>query len=49
MQAPVGTLLSPLFRVLATGLRQQMFFWGKDAMHPEGNLFVRTGFDKRPS
>lgn len=26
-----------------------MFFWGKDAVHPEGNLLERTGFAKRPS
>ncbi len=26
-----------------------MFFWGKDASHPAGNLFIRTGFEKRPS
>ena len=26
-----------------------MFFWGKDAIHPQGNLFLRTGFRKRES
>lgn len=36
-------------RDLARGLGQQMFFWGRDAIHPEGNLFVRTGFEKRAS
>ena len=49
MPAPVGSPLSPLLRDFAAGLKQQMFFWGKDAAHPEGNLFVRTGFEKRPS
>ena len=38
-----------LFRDLTAGLDQQMFFWGRDALHPGGNLFVRTGFQKRPS
>jgi hypothetical protein len=38
-----------LFRDLADGLRQQMYFWGLDAIHPDGNLFVRSGFHKRPS
>ena len=28
---------------------QQMYFWGKDVVHPEGNLFVRTGFEKQAS
>ena len=46
VQASVTRPLSPLFRDLAVGLGQQMFFWGKDVVHPEGNLFVRTGFEK---
>ena len=41
--------LTALFRDLAKGLEQQMYFWGRDAQHAEGNLFVRTGFSKRPS
>lgn len=41
--------LSQLFRDLATGMHQQMFFWGRDVIHPEGNLFEQTGFEKRPS
>ena len=49
MPASASSSLSPLFRDLATGLNQQMFFWGQDAVHPEGNLFVRLGFEKRPS
>ncbi len=43
------TSASILFRDLADGLRQQMYFWGLDAIHPDGNLFVRAGFRKRPS
>jgi hypothetical protein len=37
------------FRDLAAGFDQQMFFWGRDAIHPDGNLFVRSGFQKRAS
>lgn len=49
MRTPGATPLAALYRDLAAGLQQQMFFWGKDAEHPKGNLFVRTGFEKRPS
>lgn len=41
--------LSIPFRDLADGMRQQMYLWGRDALHQDGNLFVRTGFTKRPS
>jgi len=44
-----GKPLSIHFRDLAAGMHQQMYFWGLDAMHPDGNLFVRTGFHKRQS
>ncbi len=27
----------PLFGDLVEGLKRQMFFWGKDAIHPQGN------------
>ncbi len=49
MPRPGATPLTALYRDLAAGLQQQMFFWGKDAEHAEGNLFIRTGFEKRPS
>lgn len=51
MSAPKSTVapLPALLRDLTAGFRQQMFFWGKDAAHPDGNLFVRSGFEKRPS
>lgn len=49
MSATLPDSIAPLFRDLATGLRQQMFFWGKDVVLSDGNLFVRTGFHKRPS
>jgi len=32
-----------LIRDAARGLAQQMFFWGCDACHPEGNLLERSG------
>lgn len=37
------------FRDLAAGFDQQMYFWGRDAAHHAGNLFVRSGFQKRGS
>jgi len=54
---PTGPVRSPdsdkslalAFRDLADGMRQQMFFWGRDAIHPEGNLFIHSGFQKRAS
>lgn len=49
MHTSAACRFSPLFRDLAAGLNQQMFFWGKDAILPEGNFFVTTGFTKRPS
>jgi len=33
----------------AKGLAQQMVFWGKDVLHPEGNALVRFGFSRQPS
>ncbi len=41
--------LGPLFRDLAVGFEPQMYFWGRDAAHPDGNLFQRYGFQRRPS
>lgn len=38
-----------LFRDLADGFGQQMFFWGRDAIHSDGNIFIRSGFQKRAS
>ncbi|MEM1083184.1 MAG: hypothetical protein AAGI48_03610 [Verrucomicrobiota bacterium] len=39
--------LRALLRDLSEGLHQQMFFWGRDVVHPEGNAFIRGGFEKR--
>ena len=41
--------LGGLVRDLTAGLKQQMFFWGKDVVYPLGNLLLRQGFEKRPS
>lgn len=36
-------------RDATAGLRQEMFFLGRDVAHPSGNLLVRAGFERRPS
>ena len=47
---PLQRRLNPgLFRDLAAGLQQQMVYWGKDVVHPAGNLLVQAGFSKRAS
>ncbi|MCW1885583.1 hypothetical protein OKA04_12660 [Luteolibacter flavescens] len=34
---------------LAAGLRQQMVYWGRDVVHPHGNLLAAQGFRKSKS
>ena len=46
---PTTSRLGGLLRDLTAGLKQQMFFWGRDVVHPDGNLLVRQGFSKSPS
>lgn len=46
---PLSIPFQSFFRDLAAGFDQQMYYWGRDAIHPDGNLFVRSGFQKRPS
>ncbi len=41
--------IAGLLRDLATGLKQQMFFWGRDVVYPSGNLLVEYGFEKSRS
>ena len=41
--------LPGLFRDLAGGFKQQMFFWGLDVANPGGNLLVRQGFRREQS
>jgi hypothetical protein len=42
-------VLRGLTRDFTTALGQQMFFWGRDVIHPRGNLLCEHGFDRRPS
>ena len=45
-----SSFLSPvLMRDLAAGLQQQMYFWGQDVTHSQGNLFLSRGFERKPS
>ena len=41
--------LSGLLRDLTAGLRQQMYFWGRDVIHPNGNLLMKRGLSKSNS
>lgn len=38
-----------LMRDFTAALTQQMYFWGRDVVHPSGNLLVRHGFERRKS
>lgn len=38
-----------LLRDFTDALGQQMFFWGRDVLHPRGNLLCHFGFDRRKS
>jgi hypothetical protein len=37
------------FRDLAEGIQQQMFFWGQDVVHLEGNFLLDQGFARSSS
>jgi hypothetical protein len=41
--------VSTLLRDYTDALAQQMFYWGRDVIHPSGNLLVAHGFDRRKS
>lgn len=41
--------LRVVLRDFAALLEQQMFFWGQDVKHPDGNLLCRYGFERRES
>lgn len=41
--------LRGLIRDFTSLLTQQMYFWGRDVVHPEGNLLTLYGFDRRTS
>ena len=38
--------LRGLIRDLTDGLAQQMYLWGRDVRHPDGNALVRTGLQR---
>jgi len=38
-----------LLKDCANGFYQQMYYWGKDVLHPKGNLLREYGFVKTPS
>ncbi len=40
---------SILLRDFTNALAQQMFFWGRDVIHPSGNLLIAHGFERRKS
>ncbi|MDF1849750.1 MAG: hypothetical protein P1U85_02870 [Verrucomicrobiales bacterium] len=41
--------LRALLRDFTDLLGQQMYFWGRDVIHPEGNLLCEYGFERRKS
>lgn len=41
--------IAALLRDFTDALAQQMYFWGRDVVHPAGNLLVVHGFDRRKS
>lgn len=41
--------VATLMRDFTDALAQQMYFWGRDVIHPSGNLLVAHGFDRRKS
>lgn len=45
MNAP-DSRLRGLIRDLTDGLAQQMYFWGRDVRHPEGNALLRAGLQR---
>jgi len=50
VSAPVPVpVLRALIRDCTAALGQQMYFWGRDVRHPDGNLLVAAGFSRRPS
>ena len=41
--------LRVLLRDFTNLLGQQMYFWGRDVIHPQGNLLCENGFERRKS
>lgn len=44
-----ASALRGLLHDFTDALGQQMFFWGRDVIHPDGNLLKERGFDRRAS
>ncbi len=42
-------VLRGLIRDFTAGLNQQMYFWGRDVLYPDGNLLTDHGFARMPS
>lgn len=49
MNSPDQKKLRLLLKSCAQGFYQQMYFWGKDVLHPNGNQLEAYGFKKSPS
>jgi hypothetical protein len=49
MRAPAAPKPTSLLRDFTDALAQQMFYWGRDVIHPDGNLLVAHGFERRSS
>lgn len=49
MNRSTPTIAPYFLRDLAEGIQQQMYFWGQDALRPEGNFLVEQGFTRSPS
>ncbi len=43
---PHHSRMRGLIRDLTDGLAQQMFFWGRDVAHPDGNGLIRAGLQR---
>ena len=43
---PLPSRLRGLIRDLTDGLAQQMYLWGRDVRHPDGNALVRAGLQR---
>ncbi len=51
--APIPRVTTPRLRALLRDvtelLGQQMYFWGRDVIHPQGNLLCKHGFARKKS
>ncbi|MEM7700249.1 MAG: hypothetical protein AAF236_17790, partial [Verrucomicrobiota bacterium] len=49
VEAIAVSRLRALLRDFTELLGQQMYFWGRDVIHPRGNLLCENGFERRKS